>query len=234
MEARLLKWKERSDNNIALANELEKFRLESIKREAEKRQAEKIEKLLQAVPPRFRGKTFSDYRAETPEQIRTRIIAEKFVATFPDRLSDGTVLRFLGNVGAGKTFLSLVMYQSIVKMGFTAQYESTTQFLKILQEKRFESNAAYQALLNHYKNIQFLILDEITESFTKDGQLAEIERATLFDLVNARYETGKCCTLIISNRDKSELASRLGSRVYDRLSEKSITLIFNWKSYRQN
>lgn len=234
MEARILKWKELAKKRSSTLPALDVIRHESNQAVANQRHADQIAARLKIIPVRFRGKSFDDYKIEIPLQKRAKMVAEKFVETFSKRLQEGTVLHFLGKPGTGKTFLSLLMYQSIVKNGFSAQYEPSTQFLKVLQEKRFESNAAYRSLLNHYRQIDFLILDEITESITKNGQLADVERALLLDVINARYEEKHRCTLIISNRDKSELNERLGNRIYDRLSENSLTLAFNWNSYRQH
>ena len=87
--------------------------------------------------------------------------------------------------------------------------------------------------LDHLKRIQFLVLDEISESMTKDGAPSVIEAQILFDVINSRYEQGNLCTLIISNRDKSELIKRLGIPTMDRLLENHVTLVFDWPSIRQ-
>jgi len=215
MNARILEWQDLARKN-----------------EEEKRKAEIIQEFVSRIPRRFRGKTLADFLVEHENQSRIKQISEKFVITFSDRLKSGANLHFLGMPGTGKTFLALIMCQSIVLMGYSVHYESSLQFLKVLLEKRYESNAAYQILIDYYKRIQFLVLDEITESVTKDGEPSEVERQMLFDVINARYEQENLCTLIISNRDKAELKSRLGCPIIDRLSEKGITLIFDWDSYR--
>ena len=102
-----------------------------------------------------------------------------------------------------------------------------------MQEKKFESSAFFQAAINHYRNLPFLIIDEVTEGSGKDGFLAEWEKSILFSVIDARYQERKC-TLIISNRTQADLLERLGQPIIDRLSENAIRLGFDWPSYRIN
>ena len=233
MEARILKWQEMAKNKISSTEEFESIRRESMKRAEEIHVAENIQKLIGQVPLRFRHKSFSDYKTEFPEQIRVKKIAERFVETFQERSAVGTCVIFLGNPGTGKTLLSLIIYQQLARVGYRVHYESSLQFLKVLQEKRYESSVAFQSMLEYYRRPNLLILDEVTESVSKDGSPSEYDRKLLFDVINARYEKMQGCTLVISNRNKEELAKRLGQPMSDRLSENNITLTFGWNSYRQ-
>ena len=232
MHPRVLKWQELAKARNGVEEDYEIIRRESIRLAEEEQKAAKTQQLVGKVPLRFRNKSFSDYVENSSEQIRVKNIAERFVSTFDERLEQGTCGFFLGNPGTGKTFLSLIMYQALAQAGYSAHYESTLQFLKTLQTKRFESEHAFKSIMNFYKSIQFLVLDEISESISKNGYPSEYEQKMLFEIVNARYEKKELCTLIISNRDKAELLNRLGQPILDRLSEKSVTLIFDWESYR--
>jgi DNA replication protein DnaC len=87
-------------------------------------------------------------------------------------------------------------------------------------------------VLEDYSNIHFLIIDEVTEGFSgKSGTLSDWEKKMLFTLIDMRYSKN-LCTLVISNRSLGEMIERLGATTYDRLTEKGLSLIFNWNSYR--
>lgn len=234
MEARIIGWKERIKEvkNYSEA-ELEKIQADAMKREEEKRLIQYIQCLIDKVPARFKNKIFADYLTNLPEQERVKAICERFVLTFHERLEQSSSVIFLGTPGTGKTLLSLIMYQALVYKQYIAHYEPTLRFLKVLQEKRFESSVAYKNMLDFYVRPHFLILDEITESTTKDGIPSEMEVKLLFELINERYMSGNRCTLVISNRDKKNLIQRLGNPIVDRLSENGLTLVFNWNSYRK-
>jgi DNA replication protein DnaC len=234
MQARILKWQEIAKQKNNSVTDFESIKGESVRREQELRIAENIKWQMDKVPQRFRDKTFSDYLAESVEQQKVKSICERFTMTFTDRVKQGSSMMFIGKPGTGKTLISLIMYQSLVQSGFNAQYESSLHFLKLIQQKRFESYSAYQSILEHYQRPHLLILDEVTESTNKQGIPSENERNLLFEVINQRYQLGNRSTLVISNRDKKSISTILGLSIVDRLSENGISLVFDWDSYRSN
>jgi DNA replication protein DnaC len=233
MEYRLLDMPTLKNSHQATLDQLEIIHAESLKAEQKKQQAERTEHLLQRVSPRYRGKTFDDFKIDHSSQELIKKTAIRFVETFEGRRRDGSCLKLLGNVGTGKTFIALIMYQALAKIGYSVHYESSLHFLRKIQDKNYESDSAFQGLLDYYKRIQFLIIDEATEGFGgKNGCLADWEKQLLFTLIDMRYHE-ELCTVVISNRNKQEMIERLGERTVDRLSENGITLAFNWNSYRQ-
>lgn len=209
----------------------EALKQEAITREKEKNRALQIEHYLQAIPARFKDKTWSDYQINYPEQVLSKKIAESFTVTFTERLKEGTCLKFLGKAGTGKTLLALIIYQALVHAGLSVRYESSLHFLRQFQETEFESYAAFQAHLATYQRIQLLILDEISLGVGKGGMLAEWQRNHLYTLINQRY-VNRLPTLVISNHGQDELIERLGEPIVGRLSENGLTIAFNWASYR--
>jgi DNA replication protein DnaC len=232
MKARLREWKKTHLAGVDQERYFENIRTESRLQNKEKERALVLEKSSLKIPDIFRGKNFSDYSATTAEQVQKKFICERFVETFDDRVAEGSVVKFLGSPGTGKTFLSLIMYQQIVKLGYSVHYEPTLDFLTKLQQTRFKSVDDYQLRIQFYQQIDFLILDEVTEAVNQTGRPSACDLRILFEVINSRYVTGKRCTLLISNHDQKTVASRLGQPIADRLSQNSLTLIFNWPSYR--
>lgn len=213
--------------------DLQAWRQESIRREEEQRRTEQVQALLNAVPVRFQKKAWGDFHLNYAEQTRCKQVAQKFVASFTEHMQDGTCLKFLGNAGTGKTLLALIMYQALAKQGIMVKYHSSLHFLRQLQEKEFESHAAYQYFLNSYQMVKFLIIDEVSVGSGKGGNLADWQRSHLYTLINQRY-INKLCTLVISNHTHEELLERLGEPTVGRLAENGVTLAFNWPSYRKS
>lgn len=217
----------------ATMDQIETLRAESVRVAEEKRRADQIKHQLEQISPRYRDKTFDDFNVDNADQARVKKVARQFVKTFEDRRQDGTCLKLQGNIGTGKTLIANIMLQALAKSGYSVHYEPSLRFLRKLQDKNYESDAALQATLDYYKRIQFLIIDEVTEGFGgKEGQLAGWEKQMLFTLVDTRYHK-KLCTAVISNRSKEEIVERIGERTTDRLSENGITLAFTWESYRK-
>ena len=232
MQGRVIKIQEAARSHQARMQEFEAIREEALAREQEKRRIERIECLIQKIPMRFRHKSFNDYIDEIPEQARIKNLAKRYVDSFKVRVKEGTPLIFKGKPGTGKTLLSLIIYQELAKIGFNVRYEPSLEFIRELIDVKFKSQTSYQSYINSFDDIHLLIIDEITESVSKDGFPSELEKQVLFQIINKRYENN-LCTLIISNRNQDELIHRLGLPIVDRLSDKGISLAFDWNSYRQ-
>jgi DNA replication protein DnaC len=167
-------------------------------------QQNQVETSLAKIPPRFLNKTFADFKVDCLQQDKVKKAAESYVATFKERLLEAACLIFLGKPGTGKTLLAFIMYQALVKAGFTVEYQPSLNFLRLLQEKQYESHTALEKMLKVYQQLPFLIIDEATEGCGKGTYPADWERHLLRMLIDVRYQANRC-TLIISNRSKSEL-----------------------------
>jgi DNA replication protein DnaC len=232
-EMRASKWGMTEEYKAALAQH-EMRRAESMQQIEKDRLANRLVSLEQKVSSRYRHKTLENFKIDYAAQNSVKKIAQQFIATFPDRLKEGTCLMLLGKPGTGKTFIALILYQALARLNFSVDYEPSLQFLRKFQDNNFDSHASFQTVMKSYMNTQFLILDEVTEGFSgKSGLLADWEKQMLFTLIDARYHAN-LCTVVISNRSKEEMIERIGDRVVDRLSDKGLTLAFNWKSYRQS
>lgn len=220
------------EGKSAVMLDYDAIKADATKREVEKRRKEQLERILEIVPTRFRGKSLDDFHEDYPAQSYIKKIINRYITTFVERLVDGNCLVFHGKPGTGKTMLSLIAYAAIAQAGFTVGYEPTLQFLRIFKEKEFESNAAFCSLLESYTRKSLLIIDEATEGVGKFNFPADWERKMLFALINARYEK-QLCTIVITNRNKEEMIARLGEPIVDRLAEKGLFLAFDWNSYRK-
>lgn len=231
LEARVQKLKESCEARRSVWETQDKIREESYRIDAQNREKERVDALIASVPFRYRGKSHMQYATKTPEQERVKKLAMRYTSTFKDRLQDGMNLIFAGKPGTGKTYLSLIMYQEIVMAGFSAHYESSLNFLQVLLEMKFKHNSVFDRKMNELKKVDFLIIDEATESINANGRPSAVERQLLLNIVNSRYEN-KRCTLIISNKPEEGIVERLGLPIFGRLKEGGLMLAFDWESYR--
>ncbi|RMV55436.1 ATP-binding protein [Pseudomonas amygdali] len=192
---------------------------------------ERLERKLGAsmIPKRFMGKTFADFRAETPEQKANLAKCVDYAQSFPKHLDEGRCIVMTGTPGTGKTHLAAAIAGHIIAHhNATAVYRTVGGLLQYIKgsygdRAEYSEKEAFASLIDP----SLLIIDEV--GATKP---TEFELATLFAVINGRYEE-QLPTIVISNIDAKELGAVLGDRSVDRLREgRGIGLVFEGASER--
>lgn len=181
------------------------------------------------IPARFRDRTFEGYIATEPKQVKALTICRDYAENFAEHCEAGRCLLLLGNVGTGKTHLATAIANHIMRTTTaTAVYRTVGGILQHIKgsydrESEYSEADAFAA----YTKPSLLIIDEV--GATKP---TEFELATLFNIINGRYEE-QLPTVVISNLPAGELSGALGERCVDRLREGGgIAVGFDWKSAR--
>lgn len=196
-----------------------------------KHAAERMERKLGAalIPARFRDRTFESYIATEPKQVKALTICRDYAENFAEHFKAGRCLLLLGNVGTGKTHLATAIANHIMRATTaTAVYRTVGGILQHIKgsydrESEYSEADAFAA----YTKPSLLIIDEV--GATKP---TEFELATLFNIINGRYEE-QLPTVVISNLPAGELSGALGERCVDRLREGGgIAVGFDWVSAR--
>ena len=181
------------------------------------------------IPSRFRDRSFEGYIATEPKQIKALTVCREYAENFAEHFKAGRCLLLLGNVGTGKTHLAAAIANHIMQTtNATAVYRTVGGILQHIKgsydrESEYSEADAFAA----YTKPSLLIIDEV--GATKS---TEFELATLFNIINGRYEE-QLPTVVISNLPAGELSGALGERCVDRLREGGgIAVGFDWKSAR--
>jgi DNA replication protein DnaC len=196
------------------------------------------------IPPRFRGKTFDTFQAESDEQRRALAIAREYATNFAEHRKSGRCLLLLGGVGCGKTHLALAIALAIVQnsplppveygsleirnFGRRVRYFTVQEIIRTLRDTWCrESQTSEREVLDRLTALDLLILDEVGVQFG-----SEAERNQIFELVNRRYNASRP-TLVISNLDLKGITACLGERCVDRMREGGGKVFtFRGKSWR--
>lgn len=202
-------------------------------REEEERQAKRREfayfQLQKAkIPRRFADKSFANYEARTPEQKCALEICQSYADNFDEQLKAGRCMLLLGSLGTGKTHLAIAIANRLIhKQSVSAIYRTVGGVLAEIRSSYDSRDTTEEEVLRSLIAPKLLILDEA--GATKPS---EFELATLFRIINGRYEQ-LLPTIVISNLPADELSAALGERCVDRLREGGgIAVGFDWKSAR--
>jgi DNA replication protein DnaC len=182
-----------------------------------------------AIPPRFKDKSFSDYKADCEKSKKALIICEKYAEHFDKRLEAGGGLVLCGSPGTGKTHLAASIANHVIKhFGRSVIFNSVMAAMRKVKSTYSKTSEMTETeAVESFTRPDLLILDEVGVQFGSDA-----EKMILFEIINIRYQNMKP-TILISNLPHNELNDYIGERVVDRMREGGGAIIpFDWDSYR--
>ena len=212
------------DEAIAQAAEAKAFQLKLSRERIEERTGAAM------IPKRFLNKRFDDYQIDCPGQQRALDACKDYAHNFTDNLEAGRCLILSGKVGTGKTHLAASIADYLINQTeYSVVFRSLHSILQAIKNTYGEdSTSSEMEIFKILTKPDLLIIDEI--GATKS---TEFELATLFALINTRYEN-QLPTVIITNLEAKELAGSIGDRCVDRLRENGgRALMFDWASKRK-
>ncbi|SUD43786.1 IstB domain-containing protein ATP-binding protein [Pseudomonas fluorescens] len=181
------------------------------------------------IPKRFADKSFADFVVSLPAQQVALDACMEYVDNFSKHKREGRCMLLLGKVGTGKTHLatsaaSFLINERMVKAIYRTVGSVIGDIKATFSDKSGDSEAH---IMRELIGADLLVLDEV--GATKQS---EFELATLFSIINGRYEQGRPM-IIVSNLSPGELNDALGVRCVDRIRENGcIGVAFEWESHR--
>lgn len=195
---------------------------------AAKSKQAKLERLLNqtAIPARFIGRSFENFRATTDEQRKALAIASEFASGFPEHLRRGSCLVFSGQPGTGKSHLAASILQSILPT-HVGVYMTFMGMIRLIRETWHPASLRRESeVLADLGSVPLLVIDEIGVQYG-----TEAEHTLLFEVMDRRYRD-QMPTILLTNQDKDGFKKFVGDRVYDRMTETARWVNFDWSSFR--
>lgn len=188
----------------------------------------RIEALIEeaAIPRRFIGRSFDNFRAATDAQKSALNIARQYAADFDGNLRRGAGLVLSGMPGTGKSHLAAAVLQAIMPR-HCGMYTTAMNVIRAVRGTwRKDSEKSESQILGILGSVPLLVLDEIGVQYGTDG-----EQTILFDVLDKRYRD-MMPTILLTNEDKEGFKRFIGARSFDRLVETARWVPFEWESYR--
>ena len=90
-------------------------------------------------------------------------------------------IMFLGQVGSGKTHLSMAICNELMDRGISVVYMGYRDTLTSIKQNMMDS-VYYNKMMNRYKNARVLFVDDLFK-----GKITDSDINIMFELINHRY-----------------------------------------------
>lgn len=118
---------------------------------------------------------------------------------------------FYGDVGIGKTHLSLSIVTEVLKQGYAVIYDSVGNLLSKIENEHFKNSNPEKNTLTFLLNVDLLVLDDLGTEFNSSFALS-----TIYTIINTRITKG-LPTIISTNLGIQEITDSYEERITSRL-----------------
>jgi len=179
------------------------------------------------VPKRFRGCRFGGFeRVRGTEQAFES--SRRYAEDFDHETTKG--LYFLGDVGSGKTHLSISVLRHIIEQGHVGKFLMVPRWLDRIRSsfnRKYDDSPTTDEVAREFLHRGLLVVDDIGSE-----NPSEWVREQIFLGVDGRY-TRMLPTIFTSNLSPEELESRLGKRTVSRIIEMCDGVLVKADDYRK-
>ena len=188
--------------------------------------------ILMGVPKKYTSKTLKDFRDYGNADLKeVRDFCEDYVENIEVNIEEGRGIFFYGSNGVGKSFLSCIILKEVYRHRYSCRRVTFSQYISAYTESwgatKDEKDVSNQDLLDKYKGVEFLVLEEIGKEID-----SKIAKPILEDLLRYREEHG-LVTFICSNITPKEIAEIYGASIMSIIKGSMIPIKIVGKDKRQ-
>lgn len=126
--------------------------------------------------------TFSSYTTWNESSKKAKEIATKYYKEFDSIKNERqNSIAFIGQVGSGKTHLSIALAVNFLRRGISVVYMPYRDVITKLKQNMLDEEY-YQKELGKYKNAAVLLIDDLFK-----GKVNASDISIMFEIVNHRY-----------------------------------------------
>ena len=168
--------------------------------------------IMMGVPKKFCSKTIKDFDTfgkKSLKQIKTFV--QDYLNDLDTNVEENNGICFIGSNGVGKSFLSCIILKEMYRHRYSCRRVTFSAYISAYTESwgatKDEKDVSNQDLLDKYKGVEFLVLEEIGKEID-----SKIAKPILEDLLRYREEHG-LVTFICSNITPKEIAEIYGASI---------------------
>ena len=188
--------------------------------------------IMMGVPKRFTKKTlkdFNDYGKKSLKSVKS-FVAE-YISHIDENIEDNKGILFVGSNGVGKSLLSCIILKEAYRHRYSCRRVTFSAYISAYTESwgagKGERDVIEQDLLDKYKGVEFLVLEEIGKEID-----SKIAKPILEDLLRYREEHG-LVTVVCSNLNTDTIKDIYGNSVLSLLRGSMTRIIIDSEDKRQ-
>lgn len=180
--------------------------------------------IMMGIPRRFVDKTIKDFNTYGKKSLRSiKDFVIDYIDNIEDNISDNRGICFIGSNGVGKSFLSCIIMKEAYRHRFSCRRVTFSSYISAYTESwganKSDRDVLEQDLLDKYKGVEFLVLEEIGKEID-----SKIAKPILEDLLRYREEHG-LVTLMCTNMTSESIRELYGTSVIS-LINGNMTVVF--------
>lgn len=185
------------------------------------------------VPKRYTDKTLKDFKVYDSKCLKgVKSFCQDYIDNIELMLENNKGILFFGSNGVGKSFLSCIILKEVYRHRYSCRRVTFSSYISAYTESwgasKSERDIAEQNLLDKYKGVDFLVLEEIGKEI--DSRVA---KPILEDLLRYREEHG-LTTIVCSNIAPSMIKEIYGASIMSIIKGNMTPIQLVGEDMRQN
>ncbi|WP_085829374.1 ATP-binding protein [Clostridium massiliodielmoense] len=185
--------------------------------------------ISRGINPEKTDKTFGNFKAWNDTSMTAKSTATSYYKKFDDiRNSKQNSILFCGQVGSGKTHLSIALALNFIKKGINVIYMPYRDVVTALKQNMIDYEY-YKREISKYQLAEILLIDDLFK-----GKVTESDVNITFEIINYRYLNR--LPIIVSTEFIIErmlnFDEGVGSRIYEMCKEFIVQIEGKENNYR--
>ena len=188
--------------------------------------------IMMGVPKKFCNKTIKDFDTFGKKSLgQIKSFVKDYLDNIETNVEENNGICFIGSNGVGKSFLSCIILKEMYRHRYSCRRVTFSSYISAYTESwgagKGERDVIEQDLLDKYKGVEFLVLEEIGKEID-----SKIAKPILEDLLRYREEHG-LVTVVCSNLNTDTIKDIYGNSVLSLLRGSMTRIIIDSEDKRQ-
>jgi DNA replication protein DnaC len=170
------------------------------------------------IPREYRDASFEHSNITTMPRSAVRTVRD-YVDSMPERLEEGDGLWISGGVGAGKTWLAMLVARYAIEQGHGVAVYSVPRLLSEIRRTYDGEGLSTLQLLDQLTSVSLLVLDDVGTERSNPWVLEQ-----LYTIINERWQEQRSIVLT-TNLDRDAMQEQIGERTVSRLEGMCQTIL---------